>query len=74
MIMGCIKMSVKRVGDGFDIHTSRIGGMTVTCGLVCSVNKTRYLNVEPKAIFLMPGNNFTDSVLVVSNVDWKVSV
>lgn len=46
--------------------------MTVTCGLVCSVNKTRYLNVKPETIFLMPGNNFTDNVLVMSNVDWKV--
>ena len=72
--MGCIKVSSKRIGEGIRIHTQRIGGMTVTCGLVCSVNKAPMLRVSPEHIFLMPGNNFTDNVLVIANVDWKVSV
>lgn len=70
--MGCLKVTAKRIGDGISVQAKRVGGMTVTCGLVCSVNKAHYLNVKPEAIFLMPGNNFTDNVLVISNVDWKV--
>lgn len=81
--MGCLNVTANRIGDGLHIDAScvgsgisiqatRIGGMSVTCGLVCSVNKARYLRVEPKAIFLMPGNNFTDDVLITANVDWQV--
>lgn len=81
--MGCLKVITNRIGDGIHahsarvgegirIHADRMGGMKVTCGLVCSVNKVRYLNVEPKAIFLMPGNDFRDDVLVTANVDWLV--
>mgnify|MGYP000136455959 FL=1 len=81
--MGCLKVITNRIGDGIHAHSARVGegiriladrmgGMKVTCGLVCSVNKVRYLNVEPKAIFLMAGNDFRDDVLVIANVDWQV--
>lgn len=81
--MGCLKVITNRIGDGIHAHSARvgkgiqiladrIGGMSVTCGLVCTVNKARYLRVEPKSIFLMPGNNFTDDVLIMANVDWQV--
>ena len=81
--MGCLNVTAKRIGDGLQldatcvgsgisIQATRIGGMSVTCGLVCTVNKARYLRVEPKAIFLMPGNNFTDDVLITANVDWHI--
>lgn len=81
--MGCLKVITNRIGDGIHAHSARVGegiriladrmgGIEVTCGLVCSVNKVRYLNVEPKAVFLMPGNDFRDDVLVTANVDWLV--
>lgn len=60
--MGCIKVTATRIGKG--IH--------VSCGLVCSVNKADYLRVSPKHIFLMPGNDFKNDVLVHTNVVWKV--
>lgn len=82
--IGGLSLTASRVGHGVSMSssrigrmyagTSRIGGMTVTCGLVCSVNKAPLLRVAPEHIFLMPGNNFTDSVLVISNVVWSVNV
>lgn len=60
--MGCIKVKATRIGKG----------LQVSCSLVCSRNKAAYLRVSPKHIFLMPGNNFKDDVLVYSNVVWKV--
>lgn len=71
--MGCLNVTAERIGKGISLRTERMGqGVSVTCGLVCSVNKARYLKVEPKAIFLMPGNDFRDDVLVIANVDWQV--
>lgn len=61
--MGCIKVTAMRIGKGIN----------VSCGLVCSVNKIAYLRVSPKHIFLMPGNDFKDDVLVYSNVVWQAS-
>lgn len=60
--MGCLNVKVKRAGEV----------LKVNCGLVCSINKARHLSVTPKQIFLMPGNQFTDDVLVKANVVWNV--
>ena len=66
-------MQAKRIGEGIGVYSHRIGnGIKVSCGLVCSVTKANYLRVSPKYIFLMPGNNFSDDVLVTSNVVWNV--
>lgn len=79
-----IDVAANRIGEGItaratgtgnkiNLKTNRVGnGIAVSCGLVCSVNKVRYIRVEPKQIFLMPGNNFTDEVLIMSNVNWTV--
>jgi len=32
-----------------------------------------YLDVTPKYLWLMPGNNFTDDADVLSNVSWNVT-
>lgn len=72
--MGCISVQTKRIGKGINIHSQRIGnGIKVSCGLVCSVTKANYLRVSPEYIFLMPGNNFSDDVLVTSNIVWNVN-
>lgn len=58
--MGCISVTAKRTG-----------GIRITCALVCSIRQAKFLEVKPEYIFLMPGNNFTDDVLVRANVVWK---
>ena len=60
---GCLQLTVTRRGQG----------LKMTCGLVCSTNRSRYLSVSPEHIWLMPGNNFKGDVLVTANVEWKVN-
>lgn len=60
--MGCLNVKATRVGKG----------LSVSCGLVCTVNKESYLHIVPDHIFLMPGNQFRDNTLVYSNVQWKI--
>lgn len=72
--MGCLNVHTKRIGEGLKVSSSRIGsGLKVSCGLVCSVNTAKELKVEPRYIFLMESNNYTEEVCVISNVEWKVS-
>ena len=72
--MGCLNVHTKRIGEGLKVSSSRIGsGLKISCGLVCSVNAANILKVEPKYIFLMEANNYTEEVCVISNVEWKVS-
>lgn len=62
-IMICLNVHAKRIGNG----------LKVCCGMVCSVNKAKILKVEPKHIFLMAANNYTEQVFVISNIKWKVA-
>ena len=60
--MGCVTAKVSRIGKGIKVQF----------GLVCSVNKKKYLRISPEHIFLMPRNQFKGEVLIMSNVAWKV--
>lgn len=42
------------------------------CGLVCSVSDAFYLNVEPEFIWLLPENDFSEDVVIYSNVTWTI--
>lgn len=33
-----LKLDANRVGSGISIQATRIGGMSITCGLICTVN------------------------------------
>lgn len=72
--MGCLCVHTERVGEGLKVSSRRVGeGLRVSCGLVCSVNTARVLKVEPKYIFLMEANNYTEEVCVIANIKWEVS-
>lgn len=72
--MGCLNVHTTRVGEGLQVSAERIGtGLKVSCGLVCSVNAARILKVDPKHIFLMEANGYTEEVCVISNVEWHIS-
>lgn len=67
-----IRIAVAKATD-IQVSMSRVGGgINVSCGLVCSFADIAKLEVSPEHIFLMPGNNFTDDVLVMSNIEWQV--
>lgn len=71
--MGCLNVHIKRIGEGLKVSSRRVGGgLKVSCGLVCSVNAARILKVEPKHIFLMEANGYTEEVCVISNVEWHI--
>lgn len=72
--MGCLNVYTRRIGEGLKASSRRVGeGLQVSCGLVCSVNTAKVLKVEPKYIFLMEANNYTEEVCVIANIEWKVS-
>lgn len=72
--MGCLNVHTRRIGEGLKASSQRVGkGLRVSCGLVCSVNTAKILKVEPKYIFLMEANNYTEEVCVIANIKWKVS-
>ena len=71
--MGCLNVHTKRVGEGLKVSSRRFGkGLQISCGLVCSVNTANVLKVEPKHIFLMEANGYTEEVCVISNVEWHI--
>lgn len=71
--MGCLNVHTTRVGQGLQVSAGRIGsGLKVSCGMICSVNAARILKVEPKYIFLMEANGYTEEVCVISNVEWHI--
>lgn len=66
-----VEITIMRFGNA-SVITERRSGLKITCGLICSINTAKHLRVEPKNIWLTPGNMFSDCVLVVGNIDWKV--
>lgn len=71
--MGCLTVTATRQGDGLKVTTERIGiGLLPRCSLVCTANRLKYLKVSPKRIYLLKSNDFSSTVMVTSNVDWKV--
>ena len=72
-IKSCIKINAYKINNDFNLIANRVGtGIKISCGLVCSVKKANYLRISPDYIFLMPGNDFQNDVLVTSNVIWNV--
>lgn len=69
-----LAMMVSRIGEDIAMKTSRIGeDMVITCSIVCNVSTTDFVRVKPQYIWLMPSNDFTDEVDVISNVVWHVN-
>lgn len=60
---------------GQEIKDMRIGTKPIIAAYSGSVKvwpPEPILEVTPQYIWLMPSNNFTDDVSVVSNIDWIV--
>ena len=51
----------------------RIGDpLSFRCGLVCSTGSDFYLQVPQESIWLLPENDFSQDVVVYSNVTWVI--
>lgn len=85
-VASSIKAVVSNVGENFSVSASICNStieadtddteehLNATFGVICMVNKDRFFQITPNHIFLMLSNNYTDSVDVFSNVDWKVLI
>ena len=68
-----ISVSAQRYGDIPALTASRLGKpLEFRCGLVCTIDQTRYLRVEPEMVWLLPDNGFSQDVVVYSNVFWTI--
>lgn len=47
-------------------------GLTLRTGLVCSLDEFRKLEVSPDSIYLYKGNNYTEYIIIESNVNWTI--
>lgn len=72
MLVSGMSASMQMVGSPIYAAAERTGGISVGCGLVCSVNHSNFLNISPEYLFLMEDNSFMGDVLITSNVVWNV--
>jgi hypothetical protein len=64
---------ISRIGHSPIVGVSNMGGLKVRCGVVCSLAEVLpYIEVEPDVIWLTPSNNFSEEVVVYSNVTWVI--
>lgn len=58
--------------DGLEVSAWRIGGgLRVSAGVVCSVNKDAYLRVSTDVLWLTP-DMLSEEFDIYSNVVWKI--
>lgn len=82
--MGCLKVITNRIGDGIHAHSTRIGegililadridGMSVTCGLVCTINsQEKILWSDKYLVWLNSEVGVVKYNSLLSTQDWKL--
>lgn len=83
--IGEVKASVNDLTESFSFEftdlclhplasVEHIGGISVSCGLVCTPNEAKkILEVQPEIIFLTRDNNWMADVEIISNVEWLIN-
>lgn len=70
---GPISVRSKRANEMLSFGVQRKGeSITFRCGLVCTVGSKYYLRVPQDSIWLLPENDFSQEVVVYSNVTWTI--
>lgn len=73
-IGGKLDIGIILIGEKSSIAVKPIGErMLITCGLVCSVNKDAYLDVNPNYVWLTPDMLASGEFDIISNVDWIIN-
>lgn len=68
-----MEFEASRHGKAMDVYASRVSEpLSFRCGLVCSVNSHFYLEVPQETIWLIPDNDFSQDVVIYSNVSWTI--
>ena len=64
---------VSKLGYSPIIGISNLCGLKVRCGIVCELAEVApYIEVAPDIVWLMPSNDFSQDVVVYSNVIWII--
>ena len=83
-IKGCLSVSAYKVGDTFKVEANPINKelnisarpigkkIIVTCSLICTINKSAYLNVNPDYVWLAPDMLSSGEFDIISNVNWNI--
>lgn len=81
--MSCLSLSVINLGNKINIVTSKANSsiaimvnrvnqsLTITCSLVCLVNRGAYLRVKPDYVWLTP-DMLSNEFDIYSNVGWEI--
>lgn len=82
--MGCLSVTANRIGDGLQLYATRVGsgisvqatrmgGMSVTCGLVCTVNsQDKILWSDKYLVWLNSEVGIVKYNSIISTKDWKL--
>ena len=81
--MGCLSISALRIGEGIHANANRIGKpiqceaeilnkrLNISAHLVCTINKSAFLNVVPDVVWLTP-DMLSGEFDIYSNVVWRI--
>ena len=72
-ISGRLNISAYILNEGLKVSAKPIGNkVIVACSLVCTINKSAYLNVNPDYIWLTPDMLSSGEFDIISNVNWNI--
>lgn len=79
-----VKVIANKIGDTFKVEAYPINKelnisvrpigkkVIVTCSLICTINKSAYLNVNPDYVWLTPDMLSSGEFDIISNVSWNI--
>ena len=79
-----VKVIANKIGDTFKVEAYPINKelnlsvrpigkkVIVACSLICTINKSAYLNVDPDYVWLTPDMLSSGEFDIISNVNWNI--
>lgn len=79
-----VRIIANRIGNTFKVEANPINKelnlsvrpigkkILVTCSLICTINKSAYLNVNPDYVWLTPDMLASGEFEIISNVNWNI--
>lgn len=83
-IKGCLNISVHRIDDKIKVSVNNLNEdikifvkpirkkIIITCSLICTINKTPCLKVNPDYVWLTPDMLSSGEFDIISNVNWNI--
>lgn len=72
--IGCLSVLANRIGNDIAVVASRVGQkIVVDCSIVCSVNRSDYLYVNPTFVWLTPDVFSSAEFKITTNVSWNIN-